>query len=94
MPDDKTVRLKITGRVQGVGFRDWISSKAHEHGLKGWVRNRRDGSVEVLLSGMPDLVDLFVYEAQRGPPAAKVNAIDEEPSTEKAPAAFEVRPTS
>jgi acylphosphatase len=94
MPNDKTVRLKITGRVQGVGFRDWISTKADEHGLKGWVRNRRDGSVEVLLSGLPDLVDLFVYEAQRGPPGAEVRAIDEEPSTERPPPVFEVRPTA
>jgi acylphosphatase len=94
MPDDKTVRLKITGRVQGVGFRDWVASKANEHGLKGWVRNRRDGSLEVFLSGVPDLVDLFVYEAQRGPPAAQVKSIDEEPSTERPPSAFEVRPTA
>jgi acylphosphatase len=94
MPDEKTVRLKISGRVQGVGFRDWLSTKAHQHGLKGWVRNRRDGSVEVLLNGVSDLVDLFVYEAQRGPPGAQVRAIDEEPSTEKPPSAFEVRPTA
>jgi acylphosphatase len=94
MPDDKTVRLKITGRVQGVGFRDWLTTKATEHGLKGWVRNRRDGSVEVLLSGTADLVDLFVYEAQRGPPSAQVRAIDEEPSTERPPGAFEIRPTA
>ena len=94
MPEDKTVRLKITGRVQGVGFRDWASTKAHEHGLSGWVRNRRDGSVEVLLSGAPDAVDLFVYEAQRGPPAAQVRSIDEEPSTERPPKLFEVKPSA
>jgi acylphosphatase len=94
LAEPKTVRLRITGRVQGVGFRDWVVQRAGLHGLNGWVRNRRDGSVEALVHGAGDAVDLFVYECQRGPPMAQVKAIDEEPSTERAPAGFEQRPTA
>lgn len=94
MPADKTVRLRITGRVQGVGFRDWLSTKAKAGGVNGWARNRRDGSVEVLLGGDADAVDMLIYEAQRGPSGAQVKAIDEDPVTDKVPAGFEIKETA
>jgi acylphosphatase len=53
MPE-KTLRLRITGRVQGVGYRLWATRTAARLGLRGWVRNRSDGSVEVLATGIPD----------------------------------------
>ncbi|KAK4348489.1 hypothetical protein RND71_031244 [Anisodus tanguticus] len=55
-PDAKTVRAVIKGRVQGVFYRDWTVENAKQSGLKGWVRNRRDGSVEALFSGSPEKV--------------------------------------
>ncbi len=67
--------LIITGRVQGVGYRDALRDAAEKHGVTGWVRNRRDGSVEALLQGAPDAVDTVVAWAHRGPAAARVAEI-------------------
>jgi acylphosphatase len=55
-----TLRLRITGKVQGVGYRIWATRTALSLGLRGWVRNRRDGSVEVLATGTPDAVAALV----------------------------------
>ena len=69
----KAVRVVVKGRVQGVFFRDWTVETARSLGLAGWVRNRRDGTVEVLLSGDPDRVDEMVSRripvARRPPPS-------------------------
>ena len=67
-----TRRLIIHGRVQGVGFRWWLTEKAGELGLDGWVRNRSDGSVEALVSGPPEAVEALTLWAHRGPPHAHV----------------------
>jgi len=67
-----TKRLKITGRVQGVGFRHFMARTAHELRVTGWVRNRRDGSVEAVISGPPDAVHTMVERARRGPQHATV----------------------
>jgi acylphosphatase len=94
MPDATTLRLTIRGRVQGVGFRAWVSDRADEQGIAGWVRNRRDGSVEALVSGPSDVVDRFVQDVRRGPPGARVKSVDIEPSSEQPPVFFEVRSTA
>jgi len=65
-------QLVITGRVQGVGFRMYMERTARELGINGWVRNRRDGSVEAVVSGAPDAVDKIVEWSRRGPRAAVV----------------------
>jgi acylphosphatase len=65
-------RLVIRGRVQGVGYRDAAVQAAFELGVHGWVRNRRDGSVEVLVQGDSDVVGRFVIWCHRGPPLARV----------------------
>ncbi len=67
--------LRITGRVQGVGFRWSLCAEAQALGLAGWVRNRRDGSVEALLYGPPAAVDRLRQWAQRGPPMARVDRV-------------------
>lgn len=67
--------LHITGRVQGVGFRQWICGEALALGLTGWVRNRRDGSVEAVVDGLEPLVQTMIERAHRGPPAARVDAV-------------------
>ena len=65
-------RLVIRGRVQGVGYRDAAVQAAFEFGVCGWVRNRRDGSVEALAQGEPEAVEPFVAWCRRGPPLARV----------------------
>ncbi len=70
-------RLTISGRVHGVGFRAWVASRAAALGLSGWVRNRRDGSVEVLVDGDTAAVEELVRACRRGPRLAEVTAIEE-----------------
>jgi acylphosphatase len=71
----KSVRLLIGGRVQGVGYRAWAARIASELGLRGWVKNRRDGSVEMLITGPDDAVAVMIDAAKEGPPAARVGGI-------------------
>jgi acylphosphatase len=67
--------LIITGRVQGVGYRDSLCAEAQRLGVTGWVRNRRDGSVEALLQGRAADVEVAIAWARRGPPAASVTEV-------------------
>ena len=68
--------LQISGRVQGVGFRYHMCRVANELGITGWVRNRRDGSVEAMVSGTPDDVEKIIAWARRGPGHAVVAAVE------------------
>lgn len=77
MPAEK---FFIHGRVQGVGFRAWTVEQAERLGLRGWVRNRADGSVEVLAAGPEEARDRLASACQQGPPAAQVSKIDREAS--------------
>lgn len=71
-----TKHLHITGRVQGVGYRHYMSRTARELGITGWVRNRRDGSVEAMVSGTPDAVEKIIAWAWHGPKSATVSGIE------------------
>jgi|TARA_R110002096_G_scaffold428927_1_gene641278 acylphosphatase len=75
-PGQKALRLLIRGRVQGVFFRDWTVRHANDLQLDGWVRNRTDGTVEVLLVGLEDDVDKMAKLCEVGPPSAKVDEIE------------------
>ena len=88
-------RLLVTGRVQGVGYREWTRREASARGLAGWVRNRGDGSVEALVAGEPQAVDALVAAMARGPFFARVTAVRrvEEPAFDP-PDPFEVRATA
>jgi acylphosphatase len=77
-------QLTIRGRVQGVGYRAWVEHQAMAHRLEGWVRNRRDGSVEALLAGPADAVSSMIALCRRGPASARVEAIQEEPANSDA----------
>jgi len=70
--------LRITGRVQGVGYRQWLCGEALALGLTGWVRNCRDGSVEAVIDGMEPLLDSMIERARQGPRAARVDAVSVE----------------
>jgi acylphosphatase len=72
-------RLTITGRVQGVGYREWAIATARQLGLAGWVRNRADGSVEALVVGDEQAVGQMIDACRRGPSLARVDDIDVEP---------------
>jgi acylphosphatase len=70
-------RVVIHGRVQGVGYRDWTRHVARGRGIEGWVRNRRDGSVEAVFSGSADGVSGMIEACRKGPSSARVEWIDE-----------------
>ena len=89
-----TRKLRIHGEVQGVFYRAWSVETARSLGLCGWVRNRRDGSVEMVVRGEDETVRQFVERCREGPPAARVDRIDIEDATEEVPAGFEKRPSA
>lgn len=67
--------LVITGRVQGVGYRAWLTRRAEALGLAGWVRNRADGSVEAVVEGDAAAIETLVAECRRGPRLAEVSGV-------------------
>ena len=68
-------QVTIRGRVQGVGYRAWVEHTATTLGLDGWVRNRRDGSVEAVFAGQADVVEQMIERCRRGPATARVEAV-------------------
>lgn len=70
-----TYRVRVTGRVQGVCFRDWTKNQACRLQISGWVRNCRDGSVEALISGSPENIQEMLSIFEVGPSAAHVTSI-------------------
>ena len=78
------LQVTIRGRVQGVGYRAWLEHQAITCGLEGWVRNRRDGSVEALFAGPPALVGEMVALCRHGPPGARVESVSRETADEDA----------
>jgi len=85
--------LIIHGRVQGVGFRYATLLEARRLKLSGWVRNRRDGTVEALVCGPAEAVETLIAWAQRGPPAARVERVEVSDSPESITGEFEQGPT-
>lgn len=73
------LRVLISGRVQGVWFRGWTVDEARARGLDGWVRNRRDGTVEAVFAGAPEAVADMVAACRRGPTMARVVAVETHP---------------
>jgi acylphosphatase len=86
-------RLSIRGRVQGVGFRAFVLREASRHGLRGWVRNRGDGSVEALLIGEDRAVALVAAACGRGPLGARVDDIEASPAQDDGSPGFTPLPT-
>ena len=71
--------VAIQGEVQGVGYRVWVEQQARARNLEGWVRNRRDASVEALFAGPADAVSDIIAQCRRGPPLARVEKVEEKP---------------
>ncbi|MFD1611719.1 acylphosphatase [Sphingomonas tabacisoli] len=89
----RSVRLLISGRVQGVGYRDWAQREAAALGLSGWVRNLRDGRVEAVASGDGGAVGIYLERVREGPHMARVDHVDVSPAEPISAAGFEVRST-
>ena len=90
----KTLQVRITGLVQGVGYRAWTESAARARGLGGWVRNRRDGSVEALISGPDAMIDEMLAYFWQGPTASRVERVEASPATEPMQLGFRTLPTA
>ena len=84
----RAVRLTIQGRVQGVWFRGWTVDTATSLGLDGWVRNRRDGSVEALAAGPADAVEQLIQACHTGPSMAHVLNVDVRDAPDPGPTGF------
>ena len=86
------VRLVVHGRVQGVGYRAWAADTAQRLGLDGWVRNQRDGSVEILAIGDAQAIDALAAACRRGPPSAVVASVETAEGQDDGCLGFIVRP--
>jgi acylphosphatase len=88
-------QIRVSGRVQGVGFRASLQDEARKLGISGWVRNRRDGTVEAVLQGAPESLAALIAWARRGPPGSRVTDVKESAADDEAAhAGFELRPTA
>ena len=80
MPDTETRRFIVTGRVQGVGFRWFVEREAAQLSITGWVRNRENGSVEVMATGSRDQLNALHGRLREGPRAARVDEVAASPA--------------
>jgi acylphosphatase len=87
----KCVRVEVSGRVQGVMFRDSCRREADRLGVVGWVRNEPGGSVLVVAEGPGDAVDALVAWCRTGPPGARVTGVDVTAASPSGGQGFEVR---
>lgn len=81
-------RVVVHGKVQGVFYRGWAVETARAMGLNGWVRNRRDGTVELLLAGHEDALDRMIERCHEGPASALVERVEVTEVEEDVPAGF------
>ena len=91
---EKSVRVRIRGRVQGVWYRAWTTEAATARGVTGWVRNRRDGSVEALFMGSVAAVDALIAACREGPELARVESVEVTDDPGEATRGFEQRPSA
>lgn len=92
--DRTIVRAVIHGQVQGVGYRWWARTEARRLGLVGWVRNRLDGSVELMAAGSATAVEQLLDACRLGPPSARVASVERFEAADEAFLDFQERPTT
>lgn len=90
---DAAIRVRIHGRVQGVGYRAWTVATANRLQLSGWVRNRTDGTVEAIFKGEEATLRRMIEACQEGPLAARVERVEEEPAEGIVDTGFAAKPT-
>lgn len=83
-------RAIVTGRVQGVGFRFFARRAAREAGIRGWVRNRPDGTVETLAEGEEDAVARYLERLREGPHGSRVTAVDVQDTVAEESSSFDI----
>ncbi len=88
---EEVLRLVVHGRVQGVWFRESCRQEAVAHGVRGWVTNQADGTVEAVLAGPAEAVQAVADWARTGPPQARVERIETAPADDPGGSGFEVR---
>ncbi len=88
------VRVEVSGRVQGVGYRAWLAAQAQRRGLWGWVRNRVDGSVEAVLAGAPEEIDAMIDACRAGPQHAAVIQVRVADAAHTPPPGLHLLPTA
>jgi len=96
MSDDDSLthmRFKIEGFVQAVGYRNFVIEQATQLGIDGWVRNRSDGSVEVLASGLNEAVERLAALCAKGPPGSTVKSLELHKAEAPAEKGFRRRPS-
>ena len=89
----RTVRVIISGRVQGVWFRGWTIETAYHHSIDGWVRNRRDGTVEAVFAGEDEQVEAMIQACHRGPSMARVTGVERLDHEELVESGFHPKPS-
>lgn len=87
-------RLFVSGKVQNVGYRDFIVRRAGALHIAGWVRNLRDGRVEILAAGDDPAIDALIEAAREGPPRARVDNVEAQAAIERLPKGFTKRFTA
>jgi acylphosphatase len=87
------VRVRIYGHVQGVWFRGWTLDTARTRGLAGWVRNRKDGSVEAVFAGHPATIDSMIEACHQGPKLARVELVERADAADEGWTGFSQLPT-
>ena len=86
-----TQRIFVSGKVQNIGFRNWVLCRARDLQVTGWVRNLTDGRVEVLVSGEDDAANALIDACRQGPPYSRVDHVEARPDDEKPPKGFTKR---
>jgi acylphosphatase len=87
-------RVFVTGKVQNIGFRDWAVRTAQGLGVTGWVRNLRDGRVELLVAGEDEAAQALIEACRTGPPMARIDHIEARADGERVPKGFTKRFTA
>lgn len=87
-------RVYVSGKVQNIGYRDWVVRRAQNLGVTGWVRNLRDGRVELLVNGEEERTSALIEQLREGPPLARVDHVEAHAAEERLPKGFTKRFTA